>query len=230
MARISLSTVNKGTRPWWVDRLVLVTIAVGVTIFAAASLSNLCDAWLCTSLPVQEFVRTWVVPIGVIAASAFALGVPAVGLALCGTLLGAVIGEPVGGRLFQRAPFAAAVGASLGCWAGGLLGIQNWRVGSVGGPALPSRSLLVAAAAAFFLGVATAWSVPRMIVAADAVCREPAIGGLCHRDLIGLLIAMDAAFIGWLFVVSARHRSRADRSAPAPDRSGREPRTSPTAS
>lgn len=200
--------MNLAMRPSWIDRLGLVIVAVVVTAIAEANLENLCDAWLCTSLPVQEFVRTWVVPTGLVAATAFALGIPAVGLALSGTLVGAVIGEPVGGWFFQRAPFGAALGASLGTCAGGLLGLRALR------SMRPSRTtgfswfLRLSAVATLGAGLAASWGVPGMIAAADPVCRAPSIGGLCHRHVIALLMVADAAFIGVLFMLAARSKTR----------------------
>jgi hypothetical protein len=197
------------------DRLRLVNVALIITIVAMLGLSNLCDPWgLCPTVRVQEFVQLAIVLVGVGAIAAIGLGVPAVGLALCGTLIGATVGEPLGGLLLDRGPFGAALGASIGTCSGGLLGIAFWPVPSSGSRRF-SILLLLAASATLSGGLVAAWLVPEMIAAAGAACREPSIGRLCHRDFIGWLIVADAAFLALLLGLAARRRRRSLRLFPA---------------
>jgi hypothetical protein len=221
-------------RPREPDRLRLVNVALFATILAMLGLSDLCDPWgLCPSERVQEFVRLSVVLAGVGAIAAFGLGVPAVGLALCGTLIGGTFGEPLGGFWLGRGPFGAALGASIGTCCGGLLGIVFWPI-----PASGSRRfsilLLLAASATLSAGLVAASLVPEMIRAADRACREPRFGQLCHRDFIGWLMAVDAAFLTLLIGLAARRRRRTLRALPAYQRilvpSAWEPSRHPTAS
>jgi hypothetical protein len=62
---------------------------------------------------------------GLLAAASFAVGAPFVGIALCGSLVGAVLGGYAGNLVADRALFGASEGATVGTVAAGAVGLQH---------------------------------------------------------------------------------------------------------
>ena len=141
-------------------------------------------------------ISAWFVASLVMTIAAFVFRVPAVGLALIGSLIGACLGLVIGagmGLELEETPFGAAVGASAGLFLGGVVGLllindRRW----------PREVLLIAGVAVVTAGVLATFVVSRALT----FCWDDPS---CHFPSVPALVMVDSIFLALLlWVLAAR--------------------------
>lgn len=148
---------------------------------------------------VSDAVVIWLVATVAAGIAAFAMRLPAVGLALLGSVIGVPLGVLLGASMdwleLEEIPFGGAMGASAGLVLGGVIGLA----GSTRVVPRPSpRALRWFAGSVVVAGITATWMGSRVLEAcwSDANCHFPAVP---------VLVAADAAFLAVvLFAISVR--------------------------
>ena len=167
-----------------------------------------------SATPLVLIFVAWAVSCAAVGA-AFLRRAPAVSLALFGSVLGAIAGFLVGNADGPtEVPAYTAVGASLGLFANGVLGMLT----TIARP--PSQVLRRAAWIVLFASPVLAWVLTTLLQAACPLYVSGKGSGFCDYQqwdlmggwLSGVVVAfvVDAWFVAGLFAVSARQALRAE--------------------
>lgn len=181
----------------WAGVLTAIVLGLVITTLVLAA------SWTNEGAPqeVRELMPMWALAVGLLTGVCFALGAPVAGIALCGALVGAILGAYTVGEAFSRPRhlFGAAVGASAGLVVVGFASLLLVRR-----PRNPcfQGALRFTAGGVLVVGLATAIILRNALE--QAPCRVPNLGNFCHLDLISLLLVSNAVVLALLLLVSHR--------------------------